>query len=91
MLNKFNQMKDVYTKKRQLDAMNKQMEQIVVKVNHQDFEITMQGDQKVVSVYENGVERKDLRELFNKAQKESKKKVAKKMRGQMSELVFPGL
>jgi len=91
MLGNLGKMKDLYALKKQADAMQKQMEQIKVSVVDGDFEIVMKGDQTVDEVKENGENRNDLKKLFNKAVKESKKKAAKKMRGQMGDLGIPGL
>jgi len=91
MLDKFGKMKDLYAMKRQADSMKKEMEQIVVEVFEGEYKIVMKGDQTVDKVFKGEIERNDLKKLFNKAVKESQKKVAKKMRGRMSELGLPGL
>ena len=46
----------------------------------------MQRDQKVLSVILNGGEDNRLKDAFNKAVKESQRKVAKKMQGRLSDL-----
>lgn len=91
MFDKVGQMKDLYALKKQADALKKEMERITVTVSSGDYELTMKGDQTIDSITENGEVRDDLVKLFNKAVKESQKKVAKKMRGQMGDFGIPGL
>lgn len=91
MMEKFNQMKELYALKKQADEMKKKMEQIVTTVQEGQYEIVIRGDQSIEAVYENGAERTDLKKAFNKALKESQKDVSKKMRNQMSDFGFPGL
>lgn len=66
------------------------MEAITVAVNHRGVEVTMRGDQRVEAVVIDGEEDPRVKEAFNRAVKESQKKVAKKLRGQLSELGLPG-
>jgi len=91
MFEKLNQIKDMYAMKKQADALKKQMEAILTTVEHKTYKLVMRGDQTVHSVIENGEEKKDLVELFNKAVKESQKTVAKKMKNQLGDFGFPGL
>lgn len=91
MLDKFNQMKEMYAFKKQADALKKQMEAIITTVYHKNFKIIIKGDQTIESVYEGEEERKDIGDAINKAMKESQKAVAKKMKGQLGGLGFPGL
>ena len=91
MIDKLGQMKDLYALKRKADDMKKQMEKITVEIEESGYKLVMKGDQTVESVYQDSEEREDLKKLFNKAVKESQKKVAKKMRGQMSDFGLPGL
>ncbi len=91
MFEKLNQIKDMYAMKKQADALKKQMEAILTTVEHKNYKLVMRGDQTVHSVIENGEEKKDLVELFNKAVKESQKTVAKKMKNQLGDFGFPGL
>ncbi len=90
MVDKLGQMKDMYALKKQADAMKKEMEKITVKVQEGEYTLVMKGDQTVESIHEGEEERDDLKKLFNKSVKESQKKVAKKMRGQMGNLGIPG-
>ncbi|MFH1566015.1 MAG: YbaB/EbfC family nucleoid-associated protein [bacterium] len=78
--------KDLYNLKRQADDMKKEMERIVVEVIEKDVKIVMQGDQKVVSISIGDEDSPKLKEAFNKAVKESQKKVAKKMQGRLSDM-----
>lgn len=91
MLEKLSQMKNLYALKKQADAMNKKMEQIMVTIEEGQYEIAIRGNNQIESVLENGEERNDLKKAFNKAQKEVQKAVAKKMRGQMADFGMPGL
>ena len=91
MIDKLGQMKDLYALKKQADAMKKEMEKITVEVYEGDYRIIMRGDQTVVAVYKDDEELQELKKLFNKAVKESQKKVAKQMRGKMSEFGLPGM
>ena len=91
MLEKFNQMKNLYALKKQADEMKKKMEQIIVTVEEGQYEIVIKGDQTIDAVRKNGEDQPDLKKAFNKALKESQKVVAKKMRNQMSEFGMPGL
>lgn len=90
MIDKLGKMKDLYALKRQADVMKKEMEKIKVEVHEGLYTIIMKGDQSVERVEESGDENEDLKKLFNKAVKESQKKVAKKMRGQLGDFGFPG-
>jgi DNA-binding protein YbaB len=83
MMEKFNQMKNAFALKKQMDEMKKKMEQIVVTVEEGQYEIVIRGDQTIESVREDGEDRNDLKKAFNKALKESQKVVSKKMRNQM--------
>ena len=78
--------KDLYNLKRQADEMKREMEKITVEVEERGVKILMQGDQKVLSVILNGEEDNRLKDAFNKAVKESQRKVAKKMQGRLSDL-----
>ena len=80
--------KDLYNLKRQADEMKREMEKITVEVEERGVKILMQGDQKVLSVILNGGEDNRLKDAFNKAVKESQRKVAKKMQGRLSDFVF---
>ena len=90
MIDKLGQMKDLYALKKQADALKKEMQNIQVEVFEGDYRIIMLGDQTVVAVYKDGEEKPELKKLYNKALKESQKKVAKQMRGKMGDLGLPG-
>jgi len=91
MIEKFNQMKELMELKKQADAMKKEMEKIHTKTFEGEYEALIRGDQFVEEISKNGERQRDLEKLFNKAIKESQKDVAKKMKGQLSGLGFPGL
>jgi DNA-binding protein YbaB len=82
--------KDLYKLKKQADQMKRIMAGITVNVDHRGVKLTMQGDQKVVSIKIDGEERDDVKEAINKAVKESQKKAAKKMQGFAGDLGLPG-
>lgn len=79
-------MKDLYNLKKQADDMKREMEKIVIEVAEKGVVIVMQGDQKVVSISVDGEDSSRLKDVFNKAVKESQKKVSKKMQGRLSDL-----
>ncbi len=91
MMEKFNQMKELYALKKQTDEMKKRMEKIMVTVEEGPFEIVIRGDQNIETVLENGEERNDIKKAINKALKESQKEVSKKMRNQLGDMGFPGM
>lgn len=70
--------------------MKRIMAGITVDVDHKGVEITMQGDQKVISIKIDGEERDDVKDAINKAVKASQKKAAKKMQGFAGDLGIPG-
>ena len=65
--------------------MKKQMEEIFVEVEEHGVTIKMRGDNHVETLTVDGEDDKRLKEAFNKALKETQKKVAKKMQGQMGD------
>ncbi len=91
MIEKFNQMKELMELKKQADVMKKEMEKIHTKVYEGEFEAIVRGDQYIEEISRNGERQFELEKLVNKAIKESQKEVAKKMKGQLSGLGFPGL
>lgn len=91
MFEQFGKAKELFKLKKQADVMKKQMEQITVEVEERGVKIVMQGDQKIREIWVDGADEPRLREAFNKAVKESQKKVAKKMQGQLGDLGLPGL
>ncbi len=87
----FGQLKDLYALKKQADTLKRQMENIKVEVSEGGFTMVMKGDQTVESIIEGDEERDDLVKLFNKGVKESQKKVAQKMKGQIGDFKLPGM
>jgi len=83
---KFGQAKKMMQLKRQADAMKKEMRQIKVVVEEGAVKVIMNGAQEVEKVEYNGEENLMLERAFNRALKESQKKVAKKMQGRLSDL-----
>lgn len=87
----FDKMKDLYNLKKQADAMKKEMEQIFVEYEDKGVKIVVRGDNHIEKFEVNGEEDKRLKDVVNDALKEVQKKVAKKMKGQLSDLGIPGL
>ena len=83
---KFGQAKKMMGLKRQADAMKKEMQQIKVEVEEGQVKIIMNGAQEVEEVKYNGEENIMIKRAFNRAVKESQKKVAKKMQGRLSDM-----
>lgn len=82
----FDKAKKLYDLKKQADSMKKQMEQIIVEVEEKGVKIIIRGDQHVEEIFVDGEKNERLKKAVNKAIRESQKKVAKKMRGQLSDL-----
>ena len=70
--------------------MKRRMAAIVVEVEEKGVRIVMQGDQEVQEVWVDNEREERLEKAFNKAVKESQKKVAKKMRDQLQDFGIPG-
>lgn len=87
----FDQAKGLYKLKRQSDLLKKQMERITIEVEEKGIRVVVRGDQRIKELYIDGEEDRRLCDVINKALKESQKKVAKKMRGQLGDLGIPGL
>lgn len=83
--------KEIYRLKKQQSKLQKQMEQIFATAEKNDIKVVVRGDRKIEAIYIDGEENKDLKDLINSAVKDVNKKVEKKLRGQLSELGFPGL
>lgn len=87
----FEQVRELNKLRKQAGALKREMEKITVGVTHGRIRIVMRGDQQVERVEIDGEERHDLECAFNKAVKESQKKVAKKLSGMVSGMRFPNL
>lgn len=83
--------KEAHKLRRQQSKMKKQAEQIFAAVEKRDVKVVVRGDSRIESIYIDGEEQKDLKDLINSAMKEVNKKVEKQLRGQLSELGLPGL
>lgn len=83
--------KEAHKLRRQQSKMKKQAEQIFAAVEKRDVKVVVRGDSRIESIYIDGEEQKDLKDLINSAMKEVNKKVEKQLRGQLSELNLPGL
>lgn len=87
----FDKAKTLFKFKQKADAIKKQREAIFVEVEERGVKIKMRGDNHVETVSIDGTEDKRLKEAFNKAIKETEKKVEKKLQGEFSDLGIPGL
>ena len=83
--------KEIYKLRKEQSKMQKQMEQIFSSEEKHGVKIVVRGDRKIEAIYFEEEEQKDLRDLINSAMKAVNKKVEKQLRGQLSELGFPGL
>lgn len=87
----FEQLKQINELRKQAQQIKHEMEQITVEVTEGEVRIVMRGDQQVERVEVEGAERGDLKNAFNKAVKESQKKVSQKLSGMMTGMKLPGL
>ena len=69
----------------------RQLEQIFVTQEKGGIRVVIRGDKHIEKLEIDGEDRKDLRDLLNDSMKDVDKKVEKQMRGQLSDLGFPGL
>ncbi len=86
----FDQLRELNKLKKQASQLKREMEQITVEVIEGKVKIVIRGDQQIESVEVEGVGREDLKKAFNKAVKESQRKVAKKLSGMVSGMGIPG-
>ncbi len=91
MVQLFDKAKNLYRLKRQADSLKKKMGDISVEIEERGIRLKMRGDQHVEEIFVDGEKSERLKEVFNKAVKESQKKVAKRMGGDFSDLGIPGL
>ena len=83
--------KELYRLRKEQSKMQKQMEQIFSSEERKGCRVVVRGDRKIEAIYIEGEEQKELKEIINSAMKEVNKKVEKQLRGQLSEMGFPGL
>lgn len=88
MLEKF---KNLYRLKQKSDAMKKKMEAVWVTVEERGIKVVMRGDQHLEELSVDGEKDERLKDVINKALKETQKKSAKKMQGDLGDLGLPGL
>jgi len=91
MKNPIGSMKDMYKLKRRADDMKRQMEAITIEVEDGGVKVIMQGDNKIQEIWIDGELNTRVKGVLNQAVKDVQKKVAKKMRGQLSDFGIPGL
>lgn len=87
----FEQIRELHKLKKQATELKREMGRISVEVVEGKVKIVMRGDQQVERIEIEGEERDDLKHAFNKAVKESQKKVAQKLSGMVSGMKFPRL
>ncbi len=87
----FEQFRELNKLRKQAGELKREMEKITVEVAVGKVRIVMRGDQQVESIAVEGEERNDLKQAFNRAVKESQKKVAKKLSGVVSGMKIPSL
>jgi DNA-binding protein YbaB len=87
----FDKLKDINNLRKAQSEIKKQLEQIFVTEERGDYKVVIRGDKKVEKLEIDGEDQKELRDILNRAFKEVDKKVEKQMRGQLSDLGFPGL
>lgn len=83
--------KDIFKFRKAQSAMQKQLEQIFATEESRGVKVVVRGDRRVEKIEIDGEDQKDLRDLINKAMKVANKKAEKQMRGQLSDLGFPGM
>jgi len=86
----FEQLKQMNELRKQAKQIRGEMEKITVEVTEGEIKIVLRGDQQIERIEEAGVARDDLKKAFNKALKESQKKVSQKLSGMMTGMKLPG-
>lgn len=76
---KLKQINELRKMRSQAQDMQKELEKIKETVEDDDLQVTVTGDQKVVSLKIDGEEQDEIVDIINKAMKEVQKKAAKKM------------
>lgn len=87
----FEKLKDLNKLRKMQAEVKKQLEQIFVTQEKGGVRLVVRGDKRIEKLEINGEEKKDLKDLINDTMKDVDKKVEKQMRGQLSDLGFPGL
>lgn len=87
----FGKIKKLYELKKKADSMKKEMEAIHLTVEERGIQVKIRGDQHIEEVTVDGKRDDRLKDAVNRAVKESQKKVAKKMQGNLGDLGIPGL
>jgi len=87
----FEQLREINKLRKQAAELKREMERITVEVVEGGVKIVMRGDQQVEKIEYDGEAREDLKRAFNKAVKESQKKVAQKLSGLVSGMKIPSI
>lgn len=87
----FDKLKDMNRLRKMQADVKKQLEQIVISNEKSGTFVLVRGDKRIERIEIDGQEYKELRDLINDTMKMVDKKVEKQMRGQLSEMGFPGL
>lgn len=77
--------------RKQAQQLKGEMEKITVEITEGKVKILIRGDQQIELVEVEGEKRDDLKNAFNKAVKESQKKVSQKLSGMLTGMKLPGL
>ena len=83
--------REIYRLKKSQSKIQKQLEQIFAKEESRGMTVVVRGDRKIESIEIDGEVQKELKDLINSALKNVNKKAEKQLRGQISEMGFPGL
>ena len=78
-LDKLKQINDLRKMRGEAQKMQKELEKIKETVEKDDLQVTVTGDQKIVSIQIDGEEQEELVKTINDAMKKVQKKAAQKM------------
>lgn len=87
----FEQLKQLNEMRKQAQQLKSEMEKITVEITEGKVRVVIRGDQQVERVEVEGENRDDLKNAFNKAVKESQKKVSQKLSGLLTGMKLPGI
>lgn len=87
----FEQLKQLNEMRKQAQQLKSEMEKITVEITEGKVRVVIRGDQQVERVEVEGENRDDLKNAFNKAVKESQKKVSQKLSGLLTGMKLPGM
>lgn len=79
MFDKFKQLGELNKMRQQANALQKELEKIVVTLEKKGYIVSVSGDQKIRYIKKDGEDLTDLVNLINEAMKQVQKDAAKKM------------